>query len=107
MSVVRHSVTALLPASPALLAIVLAGCTVGTGGSTFGPGVTGLAASTETNSVAPDGKGHAITFEVLEQGVRKASSISYSVGGNMSQANNSPLPWRKDSTVTDACTGSE
>lgn len=48
-----------------------------------------------------DGK-QTVVFEVTGKKVTKATSISYGIGGNTSQANSAKLPWKKRATSTDA-----
>ena len=83
-------------------AIVLGGLSLACGagsttGTTHGPGVT----SGDPTGAASAKTGHAIVFEVTGNGVTKASSISYGVGGNQSQDNGAALPWQKQSTSND------
>lgn len=88
------------------LSLLAVGCGVDTNrGTTQGPG---FAAST-----APDGSGaagaagqparngtHAVVFEVTGKGVSKASSVTYGIDGNSSQANGAALPWKKETSST-------
>jgi hypothetical protein len=95
-------------------AIVLGGLSLACGagsttGTTHGPGVTSTdptgAASAKTGAASTGAaavkSGHTIVFEVTGNGVTKASTISYGVGGNQSQDNGAALPWQKQSTSDD------
>jgi hypothetical protein len=86
------------------LATVLGGlslaCSAGAkGGTTHGPG--GVTSTGATG--APSAKaGHTIVFEVTGSGVKRATSISYGIGGNQSQDNGAALPWQKQTTSDDS-----
>lgn len=84
-------------------AIALGGLSLACGagsttGTTHGPGV----ASSDPTDTASARTGHTIVFEVTGNGVTKASSISYGIGGNQSQDNGAALPWQKQSTSNDS-----
>lgn len=95
----------------ATLAAVLLACSgTGTDETTQGPGVTDTAAAgepkpapskTEKADEPGDGK-QKIVFEVTGKGVGKATSITYGVGGNTSQANGAKLPWKKQTTSAES-----
>ncbi|NJC62934.1 hypothetical protein HC028_00140 [Planosporangium flavigriseum] len=59
------------------------------------------AASNAAGSQAKKGE-HAVVFEVTGDGVSKANSVTYGIGGNSSQANGTALPWKKEATSSDA-----
>jgi len=76
-----------------VLAVFALACGAGSS-STKGPGVGG-------DEPAGDG-GHAVVFEVTGDGVTSANSITYGMGGNMSQANGAALPWSQEATSNDS-----
>ncbi|WP_267595705.1 MmpS family transport accessory protein [Carbonactinospora thermoautotrophica] len=88
----------------ALPALVL-GCSSTTtdGGTTKGPGVSASKAGdgSQAGTKKKDDGARKIVFEVTGSGVSKATSITYTVGGNSSQANNTKLPWEKEASSTD------
>ncbi|GAA2600363.1 hypothetical protein GCM10010399_33980 [Dactylosporangium fulvum] len=76
------------------LSLFALGCGVDTNqGTTQGPGVADAASSAAG--------AHSVVFEVTGKGVSKASSVTYGIGGNSSQANGAALPWKKEATSTD------
>ncbi|KWW98670.1 hypothetical protein LI90_297 [Carbonactinospora thermoautotrophica] len=88
----------------ALPALVL-GCssTAIDSGTTKGPGVSTSKTSDGSQAdTKKEGDGaRKIVFEVTGSGVSKAASITYTVGGNSSQANNAKLPWEKETSSAD------
>lgn len=95
----------------ATLPVLVLGCSGTTidSGTTQGPGVSASKAGDgsptgtkkgEDTKKEDDGT-RKIVFEVTGSGVSKATSITYTVGGNSSQANNTKLPWEKEATSSD------
>jgi hypothetical protein len=99
----------------AISALALGCGGAGQKGTTQGPGVAasdaGKVAGTSkpdpanagTDKAAqPDDGKRDIVFEVTGKGVTKATSITYGIGGNTSQANNAKVPWKKQATSADS-----
>ncbi|MGI5246664.1 MmpS family transport accessory protein [Dactylosporangium sp. CA-139066] len=87
------------------LSLLALGCGVDTNrGTTQGPGFTASTAPDHSGTAAaqPAKNGtHAVVFEVTGKGVTKATSVTYGIGGNSSQANGAALPWKKEASSTD------
>lgn len=93
--------------NPRIIAVVigvpLLVATLACGGTSDsrGPGLT-----SDKGSAAPAGKtdakkDHQITYEVAGT-AGSANNISYGIGGNMSQANGTKLPWTKQAASADS-----
>jgi hypothetical protein len=76
-----------------VFAVFAIACGAASNGPTQGPGV-----DNDGGDQSESTSGHTIQFEVTGDGVASANSISYGIGGNISQANGAALPWSQEAT---------